>query len=145
MTTIAAHAGKDATDWRAAVRQAAEALVAAGAASADYPEACVRMVTEHGPYIVLGPGLALVHARPEDGGNKVGVAAVTLTTPVAFGHPDNDPVDLLIAFCTPDSDAHIAALSTVAKALASGLAERLRAATNDDELTTTLREALPSV
>ncbi|GGQ31945.1 PTS system ascorbate-specific IIA component [Actinomadura coerulea] len=141
---VAAADGATAGDWRDAVRAAASALVAAGAAGEGYPEACVRVVEENGPYIVLTKGLALVHARPEEGGLAVGVGVTRLAAPVEFGHPDNDPVDLLLAFCTPDPDAHVGTLSGLARALSGGLADRLRAASGEDDLARILKEALPN-
>ncbi|WP_168220919.1 PTS sugar transporter subunit IIA [Actinomadura sp. WMMA1423] len=143
-TVVTATDGAAAGDWREAVRTAASALVGAGAAGGGYPEACVRVVEENGPYIVLAKGLALVHARPEEGGLAVGVGVTRLAAPVAFGHPDNDPVDLLLAFCTPGPDAHVGTLSGLARALSGGLAERLRAASGEDELASILKEALPN-
>lgn len=140
---VAATDGVVAADWREAVRAAASALVEAGAAGAGYPDACVRVVEQNGPYIVLTKGLALVHARPEEGGLAVGVGATRLAAPVEFGHPDNDPVDLLLAFCTPDPDVHVGTLAGLARALSGGLADRLRAASGPDELTRTLKEAVP--
>ncbi|QKW36120.1 PTS sugar transporter subunit IIA [Actinomadura sp. NAK00032] len=140
---IAATDGVVAADWREAVRKAASALVDAGAAGEGYPDACVRVVEENGPYIVLTKGLALVHARPEEGGLAVGVGVTRLASPVEFGHPDNDPVDLLLAFCTPDPDAHVGVLAGLARALSGGLADRLRAASGQDDLARILKEAVP--
>ncbi|XRQ14969.1 PTS sugar transporter subunit IIA [Actinomadura welshii] len=142
MASVTAQGAVRAGDWREAVREAAAALVRAGAAGEGYPDACVRVVEENGPYIVLTKGLALVHARPEDGGLAVGVGVTRLAAPVEFGHPGNDPVDLLLAFCTPDPDAHVGTLSGLARALSGGLADRLRAAP-DDDLARVLKEALP--
>ncbi|MBE1536052.1 PTS sugar transporter subunit IIA [Actinomadura algeriensis] len=140
---VAAIDGAVADGWRAAVRAAASALVEAGAAGPGYPDACVRVVEENGPYIVLTKGLALVHARPEEGGLAVGVGVTRLASPVEFGHPDNDPVDLLLAFCTPDPDVHVGTLAGLARALSGGLADRLRAAPGREELSRTLKEAVP--
>ncbi|OLT30680.1 hypothetical protein BJF79_38500 [Actinomadura sp. CNU-125] len=140
---VVATDGTAAAGWPEAVRAAASALVEAGAAGPGYPDACVRVVEENGPYIVLTKGLALVHARPEEGGLAVGVGATRLASPVEFGHPDNDPVDLLLAFCTPDPDVHVGTLSALARALSGGLADRLRAASGRDELARTLKEAVP--
>jgi PTS system ascorbate-specific IIA component len=142
VSVVAAVDGASAGDWREAVGTAAAALVDAGAAGPGYPDACVRVVEENGPYIVLTKGLALVHARPEEGGLAVGVAATRLATPVEFGHPENDPVDLLLAFCTPDPDAHVGTLSALARALSGGLADRLRAAPDQESLARTLKEAV---
>ena len=44
------------------------------------------MVDEHGPYIVIAPGLALAHARPGPEVLADGLAVVTLAEPVPFGH-----------------------------------------------------------
>lgn len=143
VAVVTARGAVPAAGWREAVRAAASALVDAGAAGGEYPDACVRVVERNGPYIVLTKGLALVHARPEDGGLAVGVAAVRLAAPVEFGHPDNDPVDLMLAFCTPDPDAHVGTLSGLARALSGGLAGRLRAASGDEDMTRILKEALP--
>ncbi|WP_176611845.1 PTS sugar transporter subunit IIA [Actinomadura sp. WMMB 499] len=140
---VVATDGAAAAGWRDAVRTAASALVEAGAAGTGYPDACVRVVEQNGPYIVLTKGLALVHARPEEGGLAVGVGVTRLAAPVEFGHPDNDPVDLLLAFCTPDPDVHVGTLSGLARALSGGLADRLRAASGPDELARTLEEAVP--
>ncbi|HEX2315774.1 MAG TPA: PTS sugar transporter subunit IIA [Thermomonospora sp.] len=142
MTAVGARDAVAAAGWREAVEATAGILVGLGAATAGYPRACVRVVEEHGPYIVLAKGLALVHARPEDGGLGVGVAAARLAAPVEFGHPDNDPVDLLLGFCTPEPDAHVATLSALARALSAGLDARLRAAGDEAALTALLREVV---
>ncbi|HZB31313.1 MAG TPA: PTS sugar transporter subunit IIA [Streptosporangiaceae bacterium] len=143
MTAVGYRDGVTAADWRTAIRESAAALVDLGVAGEGYPDACVAMVERHGPYIVLAPGLALVHARPEDGGLAVGVTVTRLASGVPFGHPDNDPVDLLLTFCTPDAEAHVGSLATLARALSDGLAERLRAASDGTELLTTLKEVFP--
>ena len=120
-----------AEDWREAVRMACAPLVEAHAITSEYPKRCVAMIDEHGPYIVLAPGIALAHARPEDGVRQLGIAAVTLEDAVSFGHPDNDPVDVVFAFGSPDADQHVGLLSSLAEHLLAGLADRLRAADDD--------------
>lgn len=138
----AIRSGVRCADWREAVRASGELLVATGAASEDYVDAIVEAVERLGPYIVLAPGIALAHARPEDGGKAVGFSLVKLAEPVEFGAANNDPVDLVFAFATPDSDQHITALSALAEFIESGdnLA-RMRAADNDEELYRVIEEA----
>ncbi|MFP3913239.1 MAG: PTS sugar transporter subunit IIA [Actinomycetota bacterium] len=138
----AVRSGVRCADWREAVRASGELLVATGAASEDYVDAIVEAVERLGPYIVLAPGIALAHARPEDGGLAVGFSLVKLAEPVEFGAANNDPVDLVFAFATPDSDQHITALSALAEFIESGdnLA-RIRAADNDEELYRVIEEA----
>jgi ascorbate PTS system EIIA or EIIAB component len=120
-------------DWRAAVRAACQPLVDAGAVEPRYADRCVEMVEEHGPYVVIAPGLALAHARPEDGVSRLSLAVATLAQPVPFGHPDNDPVDLVLAFGSPDDQQHVGMLSALARRLMAGLDAKLRAAGTDAE------------
>ncbi|MGH9184120.1 MAG: PTS sugar transporter subunit IIA [Acidimicrobiales bacterium] len=127
-TETAARVGVEAADWRAAVRAACEPLVEAGAVEPRYVDACVALVEEEGPYMVLAPGLALAHARPGDGVRRLCLAVATPVEPVEFGHPDNDPVDLVIVFGSPDSDQHVGLLAALARRLMAGLGDELRAA-----------------
>jgi PTS system ascorbate-specific IIA component len=105
----------------------------------------VELVHENGPYIVLAPGIALAHARPEDGAVALALCAVTLASPVAFGHPSNDPVDVVLAFASPDRNAHLGLLAALARHLASGLPEQLRAATSESAALARLEEVVDDV
>jgi mannitol/fructose-specific phosphotransferase system IIA component (Ntr-type) len=104
----------DVKDWEAAVRAAGNLLVDAGYVSQNYIEAMIHAVHEMGPYMVLAPGLALAHARPEDGVLKMGISLVTLAEPVNFGSEANDPVNLVIAFGGTDHESHLGLLATLA-------------------------------
>lgn len=97
-------------DWREAVRTVAQPLVDDGSVHASYVEAMIRSVQEYGPYMVLTPHLALAHARPDDGVRRQAMSVMTLAEPVEFGHPDNDPVDLVFCLAAVDSDSHLEAL-----------------------------------
>lgn len=88
--------GATAEDWRAAVRLAAAGLARTGAAEPAYAREMIRMIEEHGPYVVVAPGLALAHARPGPEVKRDGLAVVTLASPVAFGHPHHDPVRVVV-------------------------------------------------
>ncbi len=140
-----ARIGGVAPDWEQAIRAACEPLVRAGCAAARYADRCVELVRENGPYIVLAPGIALAHARPEDGAERLALSAVTLAVPVEFGHPCNDPVDVVVAFTSPDAGAHIGLLAALARHLGEGLPEKLRAATSDSDAAARLREVVDDV
>jgi PTS system ascorbate-specific IIA component len=101
-------------DWREAVRAAGAALTAAGIAAPEYADEMIRMIEQHGPYVVIAPGLALAHARPGPEVLKDGIAVVTLATPVDFGHPYNDPVRVVLALAVHASDAHVALVAELA-------------------------------
>ena len=108
-----------AKDWEAAVRKGGELLVNAGKCLPGYVDAMARTVRELGPYMVIAPGLALAHARPEDGALAIGLSLVTLDTPVAFGSAINDPVELVISFCAVYKNDHIGMLKDLADFLRS--------------------------
>ena len=101
-------------DWRAAVRAAGTALVASGAALPDYSDEMIRMIDEHGPYVVIAPGLALAHARPGSSVLTDGLAIVTLATPIAFGHPHNDPVSVVLGLAIASIEDHLESIAALA-------------------------------
>lgn len=95
--------GAEAADWREAVRLGVDLLIGADLVEPRYYDAVVSMTEELGPWYVLAPGLAMPHARPEEGVKRDGFALVTLKTPVAFGSEDNDPIDILITLAATDA------------------------------------------
>jgi PTS system ascorbate-specific IIA component len=143
--SAAARVHLEVTNWAAAVEAAAQLLVQAGAATPDYAAQCVQNLHEQGPYIVIAPGLALAHARPEDGALALALSVVTLAPPVAFGHPVNDPVAVVLAFASPDRNAHIGLLAALARRLADGLGDQLRTAVSDDAAVALLQEVIDDV
>ena len=93
-----------ADDWRQAVKVGTDLLVKAGTVEPRYYDEIVRSVEDLGPYFLLAPGLAMPHARPEQGVLETSFALVTLATPVCFGDPDNDPVDVLLTMAARDAE-----------------------------------------
>lgn len=127
--------GVEVADWRAAVREAGRALAAADVAGPGYADEMVRMIEEHGPYVVIAPGLALAHARPGPDVFADGLAVVTLATPVAFGHPHNDPVHVVLALAITSPAGHLAAVASLANVFNDSSAiDELRAATSAAEV-----------
>lgn len=98
-------------DWQEAVRACGQLLLEGGYVKPSYIDAMIEISQENGPYIVIAPGIALPHARPEDGVKKIGMSLITLQDPIRFGHEDNDPVSLVICFSTPDKSSHLEALA----------------------------------
>lgn len=101
----------EAKTWEDAVIAGGELLEKNGSIEHRYIDAMIKSVKEIGPYIVIGPGIAMPHARPEAGAKKVGMSLITLSTPVNFGNKENDPVDLVVCLCAVDHISHIKALS----------------------------------
>lgn len=57
-------------------------------------------------------GIAMPHARPEEGANKLSLALTLIPSGVNFDADENDPVKLLIVLAATDSTSHIEAIST---------------------------------
>ena len=110
--------GVEAADWRAAVTAAGQALARSGATTPAYAGEMIAAIEAMGPYMVIAPGIALPHARPSPAVLRVGLSVVALARPVPFGHPQNDPVTLVIALAAPDNRSHTQALATLAGLLA---------------------------
>jgi mannitol/fructose-specific phosphotransferase system IIA component (Ntr-type) len=72
-----------------------------------------------GPYVVIGPEVAIPHARPESGVNKVGMSFLKLNTPVHFLDNENYPVRLLFCIAAIDNATHLKALSQLTKLLSN--------------------------
>jgi ascorbate PTS system EIIA or EIIAB component len=136
--TVAARIAVGARDWRDAIRAACEPLVEEGALEQRYADRCIANVVLNGPYIVLAPGVALAHARPEDGVHRLSLGAAVLARPVPFGHPSNDPVAVVLVFGSPDRGSHTGLLAALARHLMGGLADRLRNAPSDAAATDVL-------
>ena len=100
--------------WEDVIRHGGQLMVDAGFTDPTYTEAMIDVVRDMGPYIVLAPGLAMPHARPERGAKQVGAALVTLEKPIDFGSPENDPVSVAIFLCAPNKDEHIQLLTDIA-------------------------------
>ena len=135
--------GAEAGSWQAAVELSGGLLVESGVAEERYVPAMVRTVEELGPYVVIAPGVAIPHARPENGAIKPGISLVILREPVEFGSEENDPVDLLFGFATTGSDAHV----EIIRALADFIGEqenleRLRRVRTEEEARDVLRSGI---
>lgn len=107
-----------ARDRNDAVRESGQLLVNAGAAKPSYVDAMIENVVVNGTYIVIAPGIAMPHARPETGAKRIGFSLVTLAEPVKFGHPTNDPVKLVIGLCAINHQTHLKALAELVGMLA---------------------------
>ncbi len=114
MTAETIRLGIPAANSEQAIRKAGEILVATGSVEPRYVQAMVDLVKQLGPYIVLAPGIALAHARPENGVKRICLALITLAEPVCFGNAANDPVDIVAAMGAVDSENHVQILAQLA-------------------------------
>lgn len=77
--------------WEDAIRASIRPLVKDGACTEEYAEVIIERVKQHGPYIVLGPELALPHAEDCEHVSRSAVCFVKFNHPVSFA--EEDPYD----------------------------------------------------
>ncbi|QMV51057.1 PTS sugar transporter subunit IIA [Ewingella americana] len=119
LTPDTIHIRHDITDWREAVKASAEPLLANGTITAEYVEAIFAQHEKLGPYYVLAPGIAMPHARPEEGAKGLGLSLLTLPHGVKFNSEDNDPVYSVVMLAAPDKHSHIELISELAELFSS--------------------------
>lgn len=107
---------QSASNWEDAVKIGTDLLVKAGAIEPRYYDNIVSKVKELGPYIILAPGLAMPHARPEEGVIKTSFALVTLKEPVFFDG-EEEGVKILLTLAGSDSDQHMQGLMEITQIL----------------------------
>jgi transcriptional antiterminator/mannitol/fructose-specific phosphotransferase system IIA component (Ntr-type) len=120
--------------YQEAVRLSADALLKNGYIEPAYIDAMLRNLEENGPYIVISPGFAFPHAGLGDGAIRTGMSLIRLKEPVAFGHEEYDPVDLVCCLAAVDSEKHSLAFFNLVNMLQSGdFMQKLRLARGPEQ------------
>lgn len=101
-------------DWKEAIQLCATPLLKNNAISQNYVDAIFQLHESIGPYYVLAPGIAMPHARPEQGVNQLGLSMLLVKQGVKFNSEDNDPVYLVTLLAANDSTSHIEMLTQLA-------------------------------
>ncbi|WP_340607750.1 PTS sugar transporter subunit IIA [Xenorhabdus bharatensis] len=104
----------DVRDWREAIEIACQPLIDNGAIQPSYVEAIYESHEKFGPYYVVGSGIAIPHARPEQGVNRLALSLTLIKQGVRFGSAENDPVHLLFVFATTSNYSHIEVIAELA-------------------------------
>lgn len=102
---------KEKMTWQEAIACASQPLLADGTIEASYIDAMVAKVNEFGPFIDLGKGVAIPHARPEDGVNRIGMSMLRLEESVYLLDDPAHEIRLLICIAAVDNQTHLRALS----------------------------------
>lgn len=108
---------QEATNWEDAIRVSANPLKNLGYVKDSYIEAMIENVRKLGPYIVIAPKVAMPHARPEDGVNKVSMTLTTFKEEIYFSGKEQHKVKILISLAPKDNQTHIKALACLTKML----------------------------
>jgi mannitol operon transcriptional antiterminator len=102
---------REATDWRSAISEASEPLLKDGRIDEAYIDAMISKVEALGPYIVVAPGIAIAHGKPQDGVRRLGISLLRLEHPVAFSEEARHQVQIILVLAAIDGESHLKALS----------------------------------
>lgn len=123
------------TDWKQAIHESAKPLLENQAVTENYITAMIDVLLEMGPYVVVSPKVAIPHARPQDGVNKLGMTLLQLKKHVPFSEKGSKPVNLVIVLAAIDGDTHLKALNQLTKILSNkSLKEALIAAESPEAI-----------
>ncbi|NMP29922.1 PTS transporter subunit EIIA [Rahnella sp. SAP-1] len=101
------------TDWQQAVAISLQPMFDNNIVELRYLPAILSNCQQFGPYFVLGEGIAMPHARPEQGVLKKGLSLLIIRQGVAFNSPENDPVYLVFSLAATDGHSHIAMIAAL--------------------------------
>ncbi|MDR1568574.1 MAG: BglG family transcription antiterminator [Streptococcaceae bacterium] len=104
-------------DWRAAIRLVAKPLELNGRITANYVDAMIQKVTDYGAFIHIGHGVALPHARPEEGVKELGMSLLKVKTPVLLLDNPKHAINIFICLAAVDNETHLKALAGLTKIL----------------------------
>lgn len=96
------------SDWKEAIAVASQPLLEMGTIEEQYIEAMIQSIEQNGPYVVITPGVAIPHARPDQGVRSLSMSFLRLEEAVYFA-PDK-PVRLIIILAAADRSSHLRAL-----------------------------------
>ncbi|WP_295157762.1 PTS sugar transporter subunit IIA [uncultured Brachyspira sp.] len=91
-------------DWEEAVRKGAELLIENRCIEPRYVDCIINNIKEKGPYIILGDGMAMSHARPEDGVIKNGITLLKIKN--GFDFDEKNRIFLLFTLAAENNDKH---------------------------------------
>lgn len=104
-------------DWKESIIFAAKPLLQKNIIEEKYIDSIFKTHEELGPYYVLAPGIAMPHARPEQGSKGVGLSLLIVKNGVVFNSIENDPVYIIVMLAAKDSNSHIELISSLSDLL----------------------------
>lgn len=136
---------QEASTWEEAVRIAANTLVNSGAIQERYVDAIIESTKRYGPYYVLMEGMAMPHARPEDGVYRNAFSLVTFKEGVPFSDGKLASVFVVLAATSSEIHTSIAIPQIVAVFDTPDIIAKLMNVTCEQEVLEIINQSDPSV
>lgn len=93
--------------WKEAVRLCFKPLVEQDIVNSEYIEAAIESGEKSDFYYLITEGLAIPHARPEDGAKSTGFSMLIIRQGIEFGNHMCNPIYCIIGLAAIDNSSHI--------------------------------------
>ena len=103
------------SDWKEAIRIAAQPMLTHGDIASDYVEAMIETVIHLGAYIVIAPNIALPHARGDGDVYRNAISLLKLSKPVYFGDDEDSKATVILPIACVDNEKHLSMLAAIAE------------------------------
>ncbi|MFL0497858.1 BglG family transcription antiterminator [Priestia megaterium] len=131
----------DSLDWEEAIQLAAKPLEEQHYITSDYTQAMINRVLDMGAFIHIGKGIAIPHARPEQGVQELGMSLLRMKEPVLLLNQEEHAIDMFICLAAIDNKLHLKALSELTSFLVNeDSLKRLKEAETADEIIAMMRK-----
>ena len=97
--------------WQEAINIASEPLLITKSITPEYVQAMIDLVEEHGAYIVLKNKIAIAHAKPEEGANRLNVSLLINRKKICFD--ENIGIHYLFILSSPNPRSHLQILKDI--------------------------------
>lgn len=98
-----------------AIKTSVQTLVDAGHVNEQYGDEIIDHLDKFGPYMVIGPHIALLHSNFENVNVPVSMSIVHFENGVEFGHDRFDPVKVVVILATSQPQIHLNALGQLSR------------------------------
>ncbi|MDQ0205084.1 BglG family transcription antiterminator [Pectinatus haikarae] len=95
--------------WQEAIQISSNILLKRNYITQEYINSMIKNISDFGPYIIVAPGLALPHSKPDFGSKKLGMQFTRLKNPISFGDEILEPVEFICTLSPVDSNTHLKA------------------------------------
>jgi len=102
--------------WKEAILKVSLPLLKNKSIEKEYVDAMIDSVNKNGPYMNIGDQIAMVHARPENGVNKIGLALLKTDPAVDLVNKDHK-IKLWFVLSAVDNSSHLRVIQELAKLL----------------------------
>lgn len=105
--------------WEEAIELSAKPLEKNQQIEGNYIAAMIDKVKDYGPFIHIGKGVALPHARPEDGVKRLGMSLLKVKQPILLLDDEKHAIQIFICLAAIDNEVHLKALASLTKILSN--------------------------